>query len=148
MFTVFTDHKNLTFPRKPELLSQRQIRWNLFLTRFDFEIHYRPGKGGKPDAFSRRADYIKKENEEINEDETNICLTVREIEEFLSNLAIQGSLKEDFIKTSGEDKEIAEIRKMMNKGIQVNKNYAKLLNHFLWTLSPICQSQEIKPLLW
>jgi len=37
-FIIYTDHKNLTFPRKPELLSQRQIRWNEFLSRFDFKL--------------------------------------------------------------------------------------------------------------
>ena len=43
-FTIYTDHKNLTFPRKPEMLSQRQIRWYEFLSRFDFSIVSRSGK--------------------------------------------------------------------------------------------------------
>ena len=43
-FTIYTDHKNLTLPRKPEMLSQRQIRWYEFLSRFDFNIVYRSGK--------------------------------------------------------------------------------------------------------
>jgi len=40
-FTIYTDHKNLTFPRKPEMHSQRQIRWYEFLSRFDFNLIYR-----------------------------------------------------------------------------------------------------------
>jgi len=57
---VLTDHKNLLYLRKPQRLSQRQVRWSLFLSRFDFRISYRPGEmGGKPDALSRRPDYKK-----------------------------------------------------------------------------------------
>jgi len=55
---VITDHKNLLYFKKPQHLNQRQIRWSLFLSKFDFRISYRPGtKGGKPDSLSRRPDY-------------------------------------------------------------------------------------------
>ncbi|MBE6133033.1 MAG: hypothetical protein E7180_06615 [Erysipelotrichaceae bacterium] len=58
-FTIYTDHKNLTFPRKPEMLSQRQIRWYEFLSRFEFNLVYRAGKkSGKPDLLSRRSDHL------------------------------------------------------------------------------------------
>jgi len=58
-FIIYTDHKNLTFPRKPEMLSQRQIHWNEFLSRFDFKLIYRAGKkSGKPDILSRRSDHL------------------------------------------------------------------------------------------
>ena len=58
-FIIYTDHKNLTFPRKPEMLSQRQIRWYEFLSRFDFKLIYRTGKkSGKPDLLSRRSDHL------------------------------------------------------------------------------------------
>jgi hypothetical protein len=37
------------------LLNRRQVRWSEFLTRFDYEIVYRPGKSnGKADALPRR----------------------------------------------------------------------------------------------
>jgi len=52
--TIYTDHKNLTFPRKPEMLSQCQIRWYEFLSRFEFNIVNRSGKkSSKPDLLSR-----------------------------------------------------------------------------------------------
>ena len=55
---VITVHKNLLYFKKPQHLNQRQIRWSLFLSKFDYRIAYRPGsKGGKPDALSRRPDY-------------------------------------------------------------------------------------------
>jgi hypothetical protein len=38
-----------------KLLNRRQARWSEFLTRFDYEIVYRPGKSnGKADALIRR----------------------------------------------------------------------------------------------
>jgi len=38
-----------------KLLNRRQARWSEFLTRFDYEIVYRPGKlNGKADALTRR----------------------------------------------------------------------------------------------
>ena len=58
-FTISTDHKNLTFPWKPELFSQRQIRWYEFLSRFDFNLVYRSGKkSGKSDILSIRSDHL------------------------------------------------------------------------------------------
>ncbi|KAF8761609.1 hypothetical protein RHS01_00745 [Rhizoctonia solani] len=34
-------------------------QWRIFLSNFNFEIHYRPGKqSGKPDALSRRSNYV------------------------------------------------------------------------------------------
>ncbi|KAF8748741.1 hypothetical protein RHS01_10575 [Rhizoctonia solani] len=39
--------------------NRRHARWRIFLSDFNFEIHYRPGKqSGKPDALSRRSDYV------------------------------------------------------------------------------------------
>ena len=58
-FEIWTDHKNLEYFRTSQKLNRRQARWSLFLSRFDFELHHRPGKtAGKPDALSRRADHI------------------------------------------------------------------------------------------
>jgi transposase InsO family protein len=57
-FEVWTDHKNLEYFRSAKKLNRRQARWSLFLARFDFALHHKPGKSmGKPDALSRRADH-------------------------------------------------------------------------------------------
>jgi transposase InsO family protein len=57
-FEVWTDHKNLEYFRSAKKLNRRQARWSLYLARFDFVLHHRPGKSmGKPDALSRRADH-------------------------------------------------------------------------------------------
>jgi hypothetical protein len=57
-FEVWTDHKNLQYFMTAKKLNRRQARWSLFLARFDFAMHHRPGKSmGKSDALSRRADH-------------------------------------------------------------------------------------------
>ena len=52
---VFTDHKNLVTFMSTKELSERQGRWQEFLSQYNFRIIYRPGKEGrKPDALTRR----------------------------------------------------------------------------------------------
>ncbi|KAF8692547.1 hypothetical protein RHS03_08598, partial [Rhizoctonia solani] len=56
---VFTDHQNLEYWMQARTFNCRHARWRVFLSDFNFEIHYCPGKqSGKPDALSRRLDYI------------------------------------------------------------------------------------------
>jgi len=55
---IWTDHKNLEYFITAKKLNRRQVRWSLHLARFDFLLHYRPGRTmGKPDTLSRRADH-------------------------------------------------------------------------------------------
>jgi len=50
---IWTDHKNLEYFMKAQNLTRRQARWALFLSRFDFTLHHKPGKlSTKPDALS------------------------------------------------------------------------------------------------
>jgi len=52
--TVYSDHRNLLFATKPQLLTPRQIRWQELFASYWFDIIYRPGnKNGKADALSR-----------------------------------------------------------------------------------------------
>ncbi|QRW20747.1 Retrotransposable element Tf2 protein [Rhizoctonia solani] len=56
---VFTDHRNLEYWMQARTFNRRHARWQIFLSDFNFEIHYCPGKqSGKPDALSRRSDYV------------------------------------------------------------------------------------------
>ena len=56
-FKVWTDHKNLEYFMKTQKLYQRQTRWALYLSRFDFILRHVPGtKMGKADGLSRRPD--------------------------------------------------------------------------------------------
>jgi len=53
---VITDHKNLEYFMTTKLLSRRQARWSEYLSRFDFELQYRPGKlNARADALTRRS---------------------------------------------------------------------------------------------
>jgi len=55
---IWTDHKNLEYFMTAKQLNQKQARWSLYLSRFDFALHHKPGKTmGKPDALSRRANH-------------------------------------------------------------------------------------------
>jgi hypothetical protein len=55
---IWTDHKNIEYFGTAQKLNQRQARWSLYLLRFDFTLHRKPGQSmGKPDALSRRADH-------------------------------------------------------------------------------------------
>ena len=66
-FEIWTDHKNLEYFMTAQKLNRRQARWSLFLSRFDFSLHHRPGKQSmKPDALSRRPDHGKGENDNNN----------------------------------------------------------------------------------
>ena len=52
---VLSDHKNLEYFKSTKLHNRRQARWSEHLSRFNFQIVYRPGKAdGKPDALTRR----------------------------------------------------------------------------------------------
>src|SRR5713101_3883494 len=51
---ILSDHKNLEIFKETCKLSRRQVRWALYLSRFNFQITHMPGKNaGKPDALSR-----------------------------------------------------------------------------------------------
>jgi len=59
---VITDHKNLEYFTTTKALSRRQARWSEFLSRFDYQITYRPGKQGvKPDELTRRSGDLPQE---------------------------------------------------------------------------------------
>jgi len=54
---ILTDHKNLEYFAKPQILNRRQMCWLELLTHYNYEIHYRPGdKNCTADALSRHAE--------------------------------------------------------------------------------------------
>ena len=74
-------------------LNRRQARWSLFLSRFDFKLHHRPGKKSlKPDALSRRPDHGKGERD--NEDIILInpeCLYIKTLQQ--GHVLVEGGEK-------------------------------------------------------
>jgi hypothetical protein len=62
---LITDHKNLEYFMSKKLLNRRQARWAQFLSRFDYEIVYRPWKSnGKADVLTRRPGDLPKGGDE------------------------------------------------------------------------------------
>jgi len=54
-FQIRTDHKNLEYFMAVRKLTERQMRWSLILSRYNFTILYLPGKlNERADALSRR----------------------------------------------------------------------------------------------
>ena len=70
-FEIHSDHRNLTYFRRPQRLNPRQARWVVELQNYDFNLIHRPGSTmGKADALSRRADH----SEGVEEDEAAVLL--------------------------------------------------------------------------
>jgi hypothetical protein len=64
---IWTDHKNLEYFRMAQKLNRQQARWSLYLSRFDFTLHHKPGRSmGKPDALSRQADHGPRQGDNDN----------------------------------------------------------------------------------
>lgn len=63
-FQIRTDHKNLEYFMTARKLTERQIRWSLMLSRYNFSIMYIPGKTNvRADALSRRDQDMPKESD-------------------------------------------------------------------------------------
>jgi hypothetical protein len=79
-FTVRTDHKNLAYFAQLQKLNDRQVRWSLFLSRFNCTIMYKPGKENVlADALSRRDQDIPygQDDERITVNHFQMLLPVR-----------------------------------------------------------------------
>ena len=62
------DHKNLLYFKKPQLLTPRQARWQIFMSMFDYQITHVPGPQlVQADALSRRSDHMESDEEEAPE---------------------------------------------------------------------------------
>ena len=56
-FEIWTDYKNLEYFIKVQKLNRKQVRWILYLSRFNFMLKYVPGsKMKKVDSLSKRLD--------------------------------------------------------------------------------------------
>ncbi|KAJ1157947.1 hypothetical protein NDU88_010644 [Pleurodeles waltl] len=55
--TVYTDHRNLQYMKEARQLTQRQMRWMLFFSEYEFVVTFRPGVDNrKADSLSRQRD--------------------------------------------------------------------------------------------
>jgi len=53
-FEIWSDHKNLEYFMSSQKLNHRQVKWALYLSRFDFMLKHVSGSSmGKADSLSR-----------------------------------------------------------------------------------------------
>ena len=94
--TIYSDHRNLLTFTEKRIYNRRQVRWAEKLSRFDFVIVFRPGKqSGKPDALSRRPDYMKGG---LGSKETTTILKPDQVD--VSALVESGELAKDYLEVN------------------------------------------------
>ena len=135
LIQVLTDHKNLVTFMSTKELSERQGRWQEFLSQYNFRIIYRPGKEGrKPDALTRRqGDIPTMEEKKLGKrlgillpketcwdipEEEEIQIKEMELAEFQDK--DEGRIQQAYNK----DDEIQAIKKNLEKGVTEMKGVA------------------------
>jgi len=110
-FEIWMNHKNLKYFMKAQKLNQRQARWTLYLSRFDFMLKHIPeSKMGKVDSLNRRPDWeigVEKDNE----DETLVkpeWLEVRKTE-VVEIIVDRVDLLEEVKKSKVKDDEVVKV---------------------------------------
>ena len=116
-FEIWMDHKNLEYFMKAQKLNQRQARWVLHLSRFNFTLkHVLESKMGKADSLIRRLDW-KTGVEKNNEDKTLVkpeWLEVRKTEA-VEIMVDRVDLLEEVRKLKVRDNEIVKVVKEMKR---------------------------------
>ena len=131
---VLTDHKNLVNFMKTKELSERQARWKILLSQYNFRIEYRPGKeGGKPDALTRRAGVLhtagdKRHTRNFGALLPRECWDTPEGEEIkieeMELAEFQDKDEETIQQAYKIDKEIQAIKDNLEKGVKEMKGIA------------------------
>jgi transposase InsO family protein len=104
-FEVYSDHKNLEYFMTVRKLTERQMRWSLVLSRYNFRIvHVSGTKNGRADALSRRDQDLPKGADDSRVQERNIQL-----------------IKPSWIQPRGQEEEVgvaaASKRRLLGKGL-------------------------------
>jgi len=109
-FEIWTDYKNLEYFMKAQKLNQRQVRWTLYLSRFNFILkHVSESRLEKANSLSRRPDW-EVGVEKDNKDETLVkpeWLEVRKTE--VAEIIVDGvDLLEEVRKSKVKDNEVVK----------------------------------------
>ena len=114
-FEIWMDHKNLEYFMKVQKLNQKQARWALYLSRFNFTLKYVAGaKIEKADGLSRRLDWkvgVDKDNENQVFIEDNWICSMYEV-------VVEGSeveMLERIKNVRSKDEEIVRVVEVMKK---------------------------------
>jgi len=123
-FEIWTDHKNLEYFMKAQKLNQKQARWLLYLSRFDFVLKHVAGKSmGRADSLSRRVDWA----EGVEKDNENQVMLKKEwLEVRAMEQLVEGPEKEIVKKIKearDKDEEVIKVvEKMKKAGIKMLRN--------------------------
>lgn len=125
---VLSDHKNLQWFMTTKQLNRRQARWAEYLSRFNFKIHYRPGRlGTKPDALTRRSGDLPSLGDPRIETRNQIVLKPHHIaQSHLCPLDVEeeeeeNTLEEAIAAAYGGDAFAQEILKLLRDGTTQSK---------------------------
>jgi len=115
-FEIWMDHKNLEYFMKAQKLNQRQARWSLYLSRFDFALKHVAGKSmGRADSLSRRVDWAKGVE---RDNENQVMLKEEWLEVRVMEQLIEGP-EEEIVKRIKEardkDKKVIKVVEEMKK---------------------------------
>jgi len=111
-FEIWTDHKNLQYFMTSQKLNQRQARWALYLSQFNFTLKHIPGKSmGKADKLSRRLDWQK----EVEKDNKDQKLIKPEWIRGAKMIIEEENLKERIKRAQEEDEKVVKVVEKMKK---------------------------------
>ena len=112
---MWFDHNNLRDFMKQKKLNQRQVRWTLILTVYDFEIFYKSKKTNSADESSRRLNYEK-----------TSTLNIKFLSSLQNKLALSKNMR-NFSKIFDDAFEITDVRKLDSASSA--KNSKKMLEN-------------------
>ena len=122
---VYSDHRNLLFATKPQLLTLRQIRWQELFATYWFEIVYRPWKkNGKTDALST-FETEKTEGKEFDKDsllKPDQLVRFDDVDGEANYLALATNFVDDIKQAYRQDKMAQEILKDLAEYTRNNYN--------------------------
>jgi len=106
------DHKNLQYFMTSQKLNQRQARWILYLSQFNFTLKHIPGKSmGKADGLSRRLDW----QEGVENNNQNQMLIKPEWIKRMETLVEENNLREKIKKAQEKDKKVVKAVEELKK---------------------------------
>jgi len=119
-FEIWTDHKNLQYFMTSQKLNHRQVRWALYLSRFNFALKHIPGKSmGKANGLSRRPNW----QEGVEKDNEDQKLIKPEWIRGAKTMIEEGDLKERIKRAQEGDKRVVKaVEELKKAGIKTLKD--------------------------
>lgn len=123
-FQVRTDHKNLEYFMTAQKLTERQMRWSLTLSKFNFVITYIPGKENvRADALSRRDQDMPKGIDERVEYRTMQLLKPQNLRGFPPNTTTASAVRLAPVQV----REQPELEALWEEALQTDLSYGQVV---------------------